>query len=77
MLYNIDHFVVLMLENRSFDNLFGKLPGVNGLTGDETNPNGKGGSVHVWNTPQTPGSLPNKLSKERFSSMSTTKWSML
>ena len=54
MLYNIDHFVVLMLENRSFDNLFGQLPGVNGLTGDETNPNGKGGSVHVWNTPQQP-----------------------
>jgi phospholipase C len=37
----IQHFVVLMLENRSFDHLFGKLndvlPGVTGLAGDECN----------------------------------------
>jgi phospholipase C len=33
----IDHVVVLMLENRSFDHLFGFRPGVNGLTGDEFN----------------------------------------
>jgi phospholipase C len=33
----IDHVVVLMLENRSFDHLFGFRPGVNGLKGDESN----------------------------------------
>jgi len=54
-LNDIDHFVVLMLENRSFDNLFGALKDpkgkLNGLTGDETNPDGAGGTVNVWNTP--------------------------
>jgi phospholipase C len=30
---NIDHFVVLMLENRSFDHLFGLRPGVEGIGG--------------------------------------------
>lgn len=38
----IDHFIVLMLENRSFDNLLGALypasPAFNGLTGKESNP---------------------------------------
>ncbi|RUP43532.1 phosphoesterase family-domain-containing protein [Jimgerdemannia flammicorona] len=38
----IGHLVVLMLENHSFDNLFGWLtrvdPRINGLTGDEYNP---------------------------------------
>jgi phosphoesterase family protein len=34
---NIDHFIVLMLENRSFDHLFGRRPGVDGLKGTETN----------------------------------------
>jgi phospholipase C len=34
---NIDHFVVLMLENRSFDHVFGMRPGVDGLKGTETN----------------------------------------
>jgi phospholipase C len=33
----IKHVVVLMLENRSFDHLFGFRPGVNGLKGDEFN----------------------------------------
>ena len=33
----IDFVVVLMLENRSFDHLFGFFPGVNGLTGNEFN----------------------------------------
>jgi phospholipase C len=33
----IDHVVVLMLENRSFDHLFGFRQGVNGLTGREFN----------------------------------------
>jgi phospholipase C len=33
----IEHVVVLMLENRSFDHLFGFRPGVEGLKGDEFN----------------------------------------
>jgi phospholipase C len=33
----IDHVVVLMLENRSFDHIFGFRPGVNGLKGNEFN----------------------------------------
>jgi phospholipase C len=36
-LSKIDHFVVLMLENRSFDHLFGFRRGVDGLRGDESN----------------------------------------
>lgn len=32
----INHFVVLMLENRSFDHMFGFRPGVDGLQGNET-----------------------------------------
>lgn len=32
------HLVVLMMENRSFDHMLGFLPGVDGLTGTETNP---------------------------------------
>ncbi len=41
---DIEHVFVLMLENRSFDHLLGKsgIPGLNGLTGNETSPyNGK------------------------------------
>src|SRR5579884_2071768 len=34
---DIQHFIVLMLENRSFDHVFGFRQGVNGLTGTETN----------------------------------------
>jgi phospholipase C len=33
----IDHIVVLMLENRSFDHIFGFRNGINGLTGNESN----------------------------------------
>jgi phospholipase C len=33
----IQHIVVLMLENRSFDHLFGYRKGVDGITGTETN----------------------------------------
>src|SRR5262249_28817490 len=36
-LSQIEHFVVLMLENRSFDHFFGFKPGVNGLDGSEFN----------------------------------------
>jgi phospholipase C len=34
----IETLVVLMMENRSFDHMLGFLPGVDGLTGNETNP---------------------------------------
>src|ERR1051326_7415421 len=33
----IDHVIVLMLENRSFDHIFGFRSGVEGLKGDEEN----------------------------------------
>jgi phospholipase C len=36
-LSKIEHFVVLMLENRSFDHMFGFRKGVNGLKGTEAN----------------------------------------
>lgn len=45
------HFVVLMLENRSFDHMLGFLktanPAIDGLTGTESNPDGVGGTVAV------------------------------
>jgi phospholipase C len=51
-LSRIDHFVVLMLENRSFDNLFGwlypKSEHFDGLTGHERIPDGQNGLVQVW-----------------------------
>ena len=53
----IEHVVVLMLENRSFDNLLGRLyPNLtqqqfNGLTGNEANPDPDGNPVSVWNDP--------------------------
>jgi phospholipase C len=36
-LENVEHFVVLMLENRSFDHMFGLRQGVNGIKGKLTN----------------------------------------
>lgn len=50
----IEHIVVLMMENRSFDHLFGSLSllegrAVDGLTGRETNPDGNGDPVAVFN----------------------------
>jgi phospholipase C len=55
----IDHIVVLMLENRSFDSLLGRLKpenaGFNGLSGHESNPYmsaaGAVNQVRVWNDP--------------------------
>jgi phospholipase C len=42
----IEHFVVLMLENRSFDHLFGLRPGVAGIAGGNyANQDPQGGSV--------------------------------
>jgi phospholipase C len=52
---NIDHVVVLMLENRSFDSMLGALypksPGFDGLAGDEFNLDATGNPVPVWNSP--------------------------
>jgi phospholipase C len=53
----IDHIVVLMLENRSFDSMLGRLypktPGFNGLDGTEFNVDANGNRIAVWNTPGT------------------------
>src|SRR5450755_362400 len=47
----IEHFVVLMMENRSFDHMLGfsKIPGIDGLTGAETNPDTTSEPVRVTN----------------------------
>ena len=56
LLAGIEHIVVLMMENRSFDHMLGALkmdPGyaaraqVEGLTGTESNPSASGGKVQV------------------------------
>ena len=56
-LQKIDHIVVLMLENRSFDCLLGKLypksDTFEGLSGSEQNPDAHGASITVWNNPGT------------------------
>jgi phospholipase C len=50
-LQNLKHIVVLMMENRSFDHMLGALraadPRIDGLTGDETNPDKNGQPVRV------------------------------
>jgi phospholipase C len=54
---DILNVVVLMLENRSFDCMFGRLqdllPGIDGLTGDESNiwHGGNDANIKVWNDP--------------------------
>ncbi|MBV9084257.1 MAG: hypothetical protein JOZ62_16390 [Acidobacteriaceae bacterium] len=59
ILQNINHIVVVVLENRSFDHLLGFLYQASGnvsplgqpfegLKGNESNPDGKGGSVQVF-----------------------------
>jgi phospholipase C len=59
LLQGINHFVVVMLENRSFDHMLGFLYAdaanvsplgqpFEGLTGNESNPDGKGGQVKVF-----------------------------
>lgn len=56
-LKQIDHVVVLMLENRSFDCMLGQLypstPGFDGLTGNESNLDADGNAICVWNSPGT------------------------
>jgi phospholipase C len=48
---NLKHVVVLMMENRSFDHMLGglkkKFPKINGLNGDESNPDVNNSSVKV------------------------------
>jgi phospholipase C len=50
-LENIKHLVVLMMENRSFDHMFGQMMSpdwaIDGLTGNETNPDSTGKNVAV------------------------------
>lgn len=47
----VQHIVVLMMENRSFDHMLGglkqQIPGIDGLNGDETNPDTTGALVKV------------------------------
>ncbi|MFV8753045.1 alkaline phosphatase family protein [Nannocystaceae bacterium ST9] len=55
LLAGIDHMVVIMMENRSFDHFFGGLSAVeglpiDGLTGRESNPTLMGDPVAVFNT---------------------------
>jgi phospholipase C len=76
----IDHIVVLMLENRSFDNLFGGLypagPGFHGLTGKESNDNPIPPGAGTWTVWQAPpgsatGAIPNPDPGEEFTDMNT------
>jgi len=50
-LQKLEHIVVLMLENRSFDHMLGALkaqdPRINGLTGNESNPDTTGSIIKV------------------------------
>lgn len=64
-LHSIKHIVILMMENRSFDQMLGylKLAGladVDGLTGTETNPDPRGGDqpVFEWGQNETVFHLP-------------------
>ena len=46
----IDHFIILMQENRSFDHYFGMMPGVEGIQAGASNPDGSGASVDAFHT---------------------------
>jgi len=65
---NLKHIVVLMMENRSFDHMLGglslvmenghkKYPKINGLTGDESNPDTNGAIVKVQPNAKFQGQL--------------------
>jgi phospholipase C len=41
----IDHFILLMMENRSFDHYFGTMAGVDGFPADASNPDAEGNPV--------------------------------
>lgn len=58
-LQDIEHIVVLMMENRSFDHMLGYLmndglPDVNGLVGTETNTDKAGNEHRVYSYPPEP-----------------------
>jgi phospholipase C len=59
----LQHIVVLMMENRSFDHMLGALkaksPAINGLTGDESNPDSDGAVVKVVASAKFEGQLGN------------------
>src|SRR6266700_1535312 len=59
----LKHIVVLMMENRSFDHMLGGLkaknPKINGLTGNESNPDTKGVVVKVQPGAKFEGQLKN------------------
>jgi len=58
---NLKHIVVLMMENRSFDHMLGGMkktnPKINGLNGNESNPDTNGASVTVQPTASYQGQL--------------------
>ena len=58
---NLKHIVVLMMENRSFDHMLGALakqnPKINGLTGNESNPDASGNAVTVQRNAKFQGQL--------------------
>jgi phospholipase C len=58
---NLQHIVVVMMSSRSFDHMLGGLkfayPQINGLTGDESNPDTKGALVKVQPRARFQGSL--------------------
>src|ERR1700751_1835571 len=75
---NIDHIVVLMLENRSFDDMFGKLypksATFDGLSGNESNPDLSGTPVPVWSnagTDETTMRIPDPDPGELWTDMNT------
>jgi phospholipase C len=59
----VKHIVVLMMENRSFDHMLGGLktknPKINGLTGNESNPDTEGTLVKVQASAKFQGQLEN------------------
>ena len=72
---DIQHVVVLMLENRSFDSMLGRLyperPDFDGLTGDESN-EWEGKAHRVWSSPEATAEaacLPNPDPNELFADM--------
>ncbi len=58
---NIKHLVVLMMENRSFDHMFGQMVSpdwaIDGLTGTETNPDSTGKNVPATSDASYTGDL--------------------
>ena len=54
---NLKHIVVLMMENRSFDHMLGGLKQrdgrINGLTGNESNPDDTGRQIKVFKIDHT------------------------